>query len=108
MAKTTAALKLVPPTTPSDQWRKWADPRADNDDWTKDRDAHRLAILNKAKEAMEETMGFRSGQRAPVALLAAISGLSESTVRTYVRKSKFGKRGPLLTTYLSLKLLDRV
>lgn len=108
MAKTATVLKLEPPATPTDGWKRWQDPRADNDDWKVDWEKHRAAILNKAKEAMEETMGFRSGQRAPVALLAAISGLSESTVRTYVRKSKFGKRGPLLTTYLSLKLLDRV
>jgi hypothetical protein len=102
MART--ALKLVT----SQPWQKWRDPRADNDDWMQDREKHRAAILSKARTAMEETMGYRSGQKAPVALLAAISGLSETTVRTYVRKSRFGKRGPLLTTYLSLKLLDRV
>lgn len=108
MSRSNAQLKLVPPTTVPSTWKRWTDPRHDNDDWTTDRDKHRKAILERAKAEMEATMGYRSGQKAPVALLAAISGLSESTVRTYCRKSKFGTRGPLLTTYLALKLLDRV
>jgi len=40
---------------------------------------------------------------APIALLAARSGLCQATVSRYVRKHNMGRKGPYLSTYLALK-----
>jgi len=95
-------LRLVKGT----DWHNWRDPRKDPA-FEAERDKRRESVLAEAKRELINTAGFRRGQNAPVSLIAAISGLSESTVRQYVRKQKFGSRGPLLTTFLSLQLLDR-
>jgi hypothetical protein len=68
------------------------------------------------KEHMEEVRGWARATMlrlsalppsdASVALIAAHTGLSEGTVRRYVRKKDMGSRGPLLSTALALKALN--
>lgn len=74
----------------------------DYDQWRKD---HMEEIRSWAKETMNRLADLPPSN-ASVALIAAHTGLSEGTVRRYVRKRDMGSRGPLLSTALAFRTLN--
>lgn len=89
----------------SEVWKRWHDPRATERDYQAWRTTHREELRKQAIARLNAAIQIPEG--TPVALVAAVTGLSDSTVRTYVRKRAYGKRGPLMTTYLALRLMNR-
>lgn len=82
------------------EWSTWSDPRETEKDYDKWRTQHKQYLLMQVKAQVEKaSVGT---DKAPLALLAARSGLSTTTVRNYLRQLNMRKRGPLATTMLAL------
>lgn len=78
-------------------WRRFYDPNATDEDYARWRDEHRQRRLAKAQAMVEQAITSSSS----VAEQAHRTGLSKATVNKY-RKGRFGKRGPLLVSFLMM------
>lgn len=82
------------------EWSTWSDPRETEKNYEKWRKQHKSYLLLRVKAEVEKaSVGT---DEAPLALMAARSGLSTSTIRQYLRKLDLRKRGPLATTLFAL------
>jgi hypothetical protein len=98
-----SVVVLKPRRSRTPAWQSWSDPRETEKDYGKWKQQHRGYLLLKARAQIEQaSIGTAD---APIALMAARTGLSPSTVRKYLRKTDIGRRGPLLTTALALLAL---
>lgn len=82
------------------EWSTWSDPRETEKNYDKWRQQHKSYLLLQVRAEIEKA-SIGTGE-APLALMAARSGLSTSTIRRYLRKFDLRKRGPLATTLLAL------
>jgi hypothetical protein len=87
----------------AEAWRKWHDPNATEADYARYREEHAKRVRDEAMRMIERALG-NAGHTNPVAKTAAMSVLSQETVRKYAKKRDFGKRGPLLTTLIALRI----
>lgn len=86
----------------SQAWRKWHDPNATEEDYLRWRTEHQKRVRERVDQLLLQTLG----NSPDASSLAAAAGLSSTTVRRYANR-KGGTRGPLMTTYIALRLRQR-